>query len=166
LARGRKSRSRIWPGRTGLMFNFLFEHDLFPKTGSRPASSAGQAFSGSCSGRGCKERRAIRASPQLSTRKAFAGSAPRNASCRWRISGRRSQRASGACMSSEPNRLPSRFPVGTRYVVEGRRARRGRLDVRSRYLEFPDGRHVDLPLDWPRRDTGRRRNSARSRARK
>ena len=27
----------------------LFEHDLFPKTGSHPASSAGQAFSGSCS---------------------------------------------------------------------------------------------------------------------
>jgi hypothetical protein len=50
-------------------------------------------------------------------------------------------------MRSEPNRLPSRFPVGTRYVIEGRRARQGRLDVRSRYLEFPDGRHVDLPLD-------------------
>ena len=45
------------------------------------------------------------------------------------------------------NRLPSRFPVGTRYVIEGRRARQGRLDVRSRYLEFPDGRHVYLPLD-------------------
>ncbi len=32
-------------------------------------------------------------------------------------------------------------------VIEGRRACQGRLDVRSRYLEFPDGRHVDLPLD-------------------
>jgi hypothetical protein len=27
----------------------LVEHDLFPKTGSHPASSVGQAFSGSCS---------------------------------------------------------------------------------------------------------------------
>jgi hypothetical protein len=30
----------------------LFEHDLFRKTGVHPASSAGQAFSGSCSGPG------------------------------------------------------------------------------------------------------------------
>ncbi len=35
--------------------------------------------------------------------------------------------------------LPSRFPVGTRYVIEGRN---GRIYVQ--YLEFPDGRHVDL----------------------
>jgi hypothetical protein len=45
-------------------------------------------------------------------------------------------------MSSQVSRLPSRFPVGTRYVVEGRN---GRVDLR--YLEFPDGRHVDLPAD-------------------
>jgi hypothetical protein len=40
------------------------------------------------------------------------------------------------------NRLPSRFPDGTRYVIEGHAGR-----IVSRYLEFPDGRHVDLPTD-------------------
>jgi hypothetical protein len=39
-------------------------------------------------------------------------------------------------------RLPSRFPVGTRYVIEGHAGR-----IRLRYLEFPDGRKVDLPAD-------------------
>jgi hypothetical protein len=69
-------------------------------------------------------------------------------------------------MSSRSNRLPGRFPVGTRYVIEGRRVRQGRLDVSSRYLEFPDGRHVDLPLDRPDRGNRRRRSTTRSRARK
>ena len=69
-------------------------------------------------------------------------------------------------MRYELNRLPSRFPVGTRYVIEARRARRGRLDVRSRYLEFPDGRHVDLPLDLASRGNGRRGSTVRARARK
>jgi hypothetical protein len=40
------------------------------------------------------------------------------------------------------NRLPSQFPDGTRYVIEGRAGR-----ILSRYLEFPDGRHVDLPAN-------------------
>jgi hypothetical protein len=39
----------------------------------------------------------------------------------------------------QADRLPNRFPEGTRFVIEGRA---GRV---SRYLEFPDGRHVDLP---------------------
>jgi hypothetical protein len=47
-------------------------------------------------------------------------------------------------MQSQLHRLPQRFPVGTRYVVEGRSGIRG-LRIRSRYVEFPDGRHVDLP---------------------
>jgi hypothetical protein len=38
------------------------------------------------------------------------------------------------------DRLPSRFPNGTRYIIEGRDG-----CIHSRYLEFPDGRHVDLP---------------------
>jgi hypothetical protein len=38
------------------------------------------------------------------------------------------------------NRLPSEFPDGTRYVIEGRAGH-----IISRYLEFPDGRQVDLP---------------------
>jgi len=60
-------------------------------------------------------------------------------------------------MGSLPDRLPNRFPVGTRYVVEGRRGGHGLLQVQSRYLEFPDGRHVDLPLDLADRTRARRR---------
>lgn len=37
------------------------------------------------------------------------------------------------------SRLPVRFPVGTKYVLEGR----GQF-VR-RYIEFPNGRRVQLP---------------------
>jgi hypothetical protein len=40
------------------------------------------------------------------------------------------------------NPLPRRFPDGTRYVIEGRNGR-----IRLRYLEFPDGRHIDLSAD-------------------
>ncbi len=66
-------------------------------------------------------------------------------------------------MSSQANRLPRRFPVGTRYVVEGRGGPQGqgRLRIQSRYLEFPDGRHVDLPVDRPQRTHSRRGRSAR-----
>jgi hypothetical protein len=47
--------------------------------------------------------------------------------------------------------LPERFPVGTRYVVEGRAGEGGFL-VHSRYLELPDGRRLALPrraVRWP-----------------
>jgi hypothetical protein len=62
-------------------------------------------------------------------------------------------------MGGEVIRLPRRFPVGTRYVIEGS----GGL-IRLRYLEFPDGRKVDLPADLaarmkPRSGAGRRRSS-------
>jgi hypothetical protein len=43
-------------------------------------------------------------------------------------------------MGSLADGLPSRFPIGTRYVVEGRGGGEGRLRIRLRYLEFPDGR--------------------------
>jgi hypothetical protein len=43
------------------------------------------------------------------------------------------------------NRLPSQFPEGTRFIIEGRAGR-----ILSRCLEFPDGRHVDLPVDHGR----------------
>lgn len=45
-------------------------------------------------------------------------------------------------MGSRISSLPSRFPVGTRYVIEGRSGH-----VHLRYLEFPDGRHIKLPAD-------------------
>jgi hypothetical protein len=61
-------------------------------------------------------------------------------------------------MGGEASRLPNRFPVGTRYVIEGRAGR-----ICLRYLEFPDGRKVDLPADLaartkPRGRAGRRRS--------
>ena len=69
-------------------------------------------------------------------------------------------------MGSQADRLPSRFPVGTRYVVEGRGGGEGRLHIHSRYLEFPDGRHVDLPVDLAERTRGAPRRAAGRRARK
>jgi hypothetical protein len=57
-------------------------------------------------------------------------------------------------MGSLADGLPSRFPVGTRYVVEGRG---GGFRIRLRYLEFPDGRHVELPVDQAHRARSRRR---------
>ena len=63
-------------------------------------------------------------------------------------------------MNSQAVRLPRRFPVGTRYVVEGRGGPK-RLHVKSRYLEFPDGRHVDLPPDRPERPRSRSRQVRR-----
>ena len=39
------------------------------------------------------------------------------------------------------DRLPSRFPDGTRFIIEGRAGH-----IVSRSLEFPDGRHVELPV--------------------
>ena len=52
-------------------------------------------------------------------------------------------------MDSLSNRLPDRFPVGTRYVIEGRREGDGDLRISLRCLEFPDGRQVRLPADRP-----------------
>jgi hypothetical protein len=43
-------------------------------------------------------------------------------------------------MISRITRLPSRIPVGTRYVIEGRGGH-----ISLRYLEFPDGRQFTLP---------------------
>jgi hypothetical protein len=34
-------------------------------------------------------------------------------------------------MHSRTNRLPSRFPIGTRYIVEGRHGRRGSISARD-----------------------------------
>jgi hypothetical protein len=64
-------------------------------------------------------------------------------------------------MGSSVDRLPSRFPVGTRYVVEGHGGGQGRLRIHLRYLEFPDGRQVELPVDRPERARSRRRPSRR-----
>ena len=59
-------------------------------------------------------------------------------------------------MSSLVDRLPSRFPVGTRYVIEGRREADGDLRISLRCVEFPDGRQVRLPSDKGGRTRARR----------
>ena len=46
-------------------------------------------------------------------------------------------------MASEA-RLPSRFPVGTHYILEGETARGGKLRVISRSLVLPSGVRYDL----------------------
>ncbi|MEP7031607.1 MAG: hypothetical protein ABI830_11790 [Pseudolabrys sp.] len=48
-------------------------------------------------------------------------------------------------MTYSANRLPSRFPVGTKFVIEGHRRGEGEVQVFSRYLEFPDGTFLRLP---------------------
>jgi hypothetical protein len=71
-------------------------------------------------------------------------------------------------MAYGSSRLPSRFPVGTKFVVEGKRGGEGQVHVFSRYLEFPDGTFVPLPLRPPKRDSrqiarrARRSRSSRS----
>jgi hypothetical protein len=42
------------------------------------------------------------------------------------------------------HRLPTRFPVGTRYIVEGEPAKGGQLRIVSRYLVMPSGVRYDL----------------------
>ena len=67
---------------------------------------------------------------------------------------------------ARPFVLPREFPEGTRFVVEGRPGSDGKTRIVSRYLVFPDGRRVDLPVRpaTPLRGT-RRRRLVRSRAR-
>lgn len=45
------------------------------------------------------------------------------------------------------NRLPSRFPVGTRYVIEGRPNQQGELQITSRYVVLPNGTKLDLRVE-------------------
>lgn len=42
--------------------------------------------------------------------------------------------------------LPTRFPVGTKFVIEGRPAQAGEVQVFKRFIEFPDGTLVRLPV--------------------
>jgi hypothetical protein len=63
-------------------------------------------------------------------------------------------------MGSKYSRLPSRFPVGTRHIIEGCAGQ-----IHTQYLEFPDGRQIHLPADLARRTAQRRSNSLRQRVR-
>jgi len=69
-------------------------------------------------------------------------------------------------MAYSSNRLPSRFPVGTKFVIEGQPRGEGQVQVFSRYLEFPDGTFFRLPLQPGKRKPGSRvRRGRRSRSR-
>jgi hypothetical protein len=46
-------------------------------------------------------------------------------------------------MATEPQ-LPSRFPVGTRLIVEGEPGKGGKLRIVSRYVVMPSGERYDL----------------------
>ncbi len=48
-------------------------------------------------------------------------------------------------MAYSSTRLPTRFPVGTKYVIEGRPGGKGKAQVLSRFIEFPDGTKLPLP---------------------
>jgi hypothetical protein len=45
------------------------------------------------------------------------------------------------------NRLPQRFPVGAKYVVEGHGGDEGALRVIARYVVLPGGRRINVPAD-------------------
>jgi hypothetical protein len=51
-------------------------------------------------------------------------------------------------MARTRTRLPKRFPVGTKFVVEGRAAGSDGMRVVSRYVLLPNGRRVDLPAGY------------------
>ena len=68
-------------------------------------------------------------------------------------------------MAYRSSGLPSRFPVGTKFVIEGRPRRRRPVQVFNRYLEFPDGTFVRLPVH-PVTEKSRARRPRRSRSRR
>jgi hypothetical protein len=66
-------------------------------------------------------------------------------------------------MAYGSGRLPSRFPVGTKFVIEGKRGGEGQVQVFSRYLEFPDGTFFPLPVRPSSAPNGRRARRSRAR---
>jgi len=66
------------------------------------------------------------------------------------------------------SKLPTRFPVGTKFVIEGRKDGEGQIV--SRYIEFPDGTSFPLPARpmpaqlKPKAPISRRQRARRRRA--
>jgi hypothetical protein len=62
-------------------------------------------------------------------------------------------------------RLPRRFPVGAKYVVEGYGGDEGNFRVIARYVVLPGGRRINVPADIssppPRALAFRRRANAK-----
>ncbi|RAI34101.1 hypothetical protein [Rhodoplanes serenus] len=61
----------------------------------------------------------------------------------------------GAPKDLPKDRLPRRFPVGTRFVVEGEPDRHGILRIVSRTVVMPSGRRYDLPAQPGGEPSGR-----------
>ena len=57
-------------------------------------------------------------------------------------------------MTSRSERLPNRFPVGKKFVIEGRSGGGGQVQVFKRYIELPDGTFVPLPTHSVQRKSG------------
>ena len=57
-------------------------------------------------------------------------------------------------MTSRSERLPNRFPVGTKFVIEGRSGGEGQVQVFKRYIELPDGTFFALPRHSVQRKSG------------
>jgi hypothetical protein len=57
------------------------------------------------------------------------------------------------------SRLPSRFPVGTKFVIEGRPGKAGQTFMR--HLEFPDGTTMRLPARGVTRASATRQHRLR-----
>jgi hypothetical protein len=56
----------------------------------------------------------------------------------------------GLPLNPPQSRLPRRFPVGARYVVEGYGGEEGALRVIARYVVLPGGRRINIvPADLP-----------------
>ena len=70
------------------------------------------------------------------------------------------------------SKLPRRFPVGTKFVIESRRGGKDQGQVYTRYLEFPDGTFFPLPARpvpaerKPMAPISRRQSARRGRSRK
>ena len=45
------------------------------------------------------------------------------------------------------SRLPRRFPVGAKYVVEGYGGEEGNFRLIARYVVLPGGRRINVPAD-------------------
>lgn len=63
-------------------------------------------------------------------------------------------------MAYRSSNLPGRFPVGTKFVIEGRPRGEGQVQVFKRYLEFPDGTFIRLPARPPVRKAARQAKPA------
>lgn len=66
-------------------------------------------------------------------------------------------------MTTQANRLPSRFPVGTKLVIESRPTQLGESAIYSRYVELPNGRSFSLPSRVARKSPSKTRQRLRSR---